>query len=145
MTRGEDWRILLALSRELEEAGIAHKVDGKTMIFAHGLEFDLEKICLTFRWRDEERVRGHFGYGGTAKETSYPGFRYFDVSYRGKKVRCMFFEGGTGGDDSLYRDADVVDVDGQALRAQSLEFYLENAEPRDALYEMVERYLKPKV
>ena len=132
------------LSRELGEAGIAHKVDGKTMIFAHGLEFALEKICLMFRWRDMRAVMRHFGFSGEAKETSYPGFRYFDVSYRGRKVRCMFYEG-PDGDEALYRDTDAVDVDGQALWVQSLEFYLENAEPRDALYERVERHLKSKV
>ena len=27
------------------------------MIFAHGLEFPLDKICLTFKWKDEETVK----------------------------------------------------------------------------------------
>jgi hypothetical protein len=145
MTYREDWRILLALSKGLEGAGIQHKVDGKTMIFAHGLEFKLEKICLTFHWRDEKKVMNHFGYGGGAKETEYPGFRYFDASHEGKKVRCMFYRVGSGEDELLYRNTDIVDVDGQTLRVQSLEFYLENAEPKDEFYEMVERYRNRKV
>ncbi len=135
----EDWNHLLALSRELDDAGIAHKVDGKTMIFAHGLEFALEKICLTFQWDDQELVKTYFGYAGEIHSTAYPGFRYFDLMRGGKMVRCMFFEG-----DSLYRNTDIVNVDGQALYVQSLEFYLENAEPRDAFYEMVEQHLNRK-
>lgn len=41
---------------------IKFKVDGKTMIFAHGLEFNLEKICFTFKWNEEQRVKDFFEY-----------------------------------------------------------------------------------
>ena len=139
MSNQLNWEVLLALSKELDRAGIPHKVDGKTMIFAHGLDFELEKICLTFQWSDQSLVKSHFGYAGEIKATKHPGFRFFDTSRGGVTVRCMFYEG-----DSLYRNADIVNVDGQELHVQSLEFYLENAEPKDEFYEMVERHLTSK-
>ena len=44
----KEWDILCSLAENLFQNHIPFKVDGKTMIFAHGLEFPLEKICLTF-------------------------------------------------------------------------------------------------
>jgi AraC-like DNA-binding protein len=147
MVQKEDWRILLSLAGKLDEEGIAFKVDGRTMIFAHGLEFKLEKICLTFRWNDEHKIADFFQFDGMAKETS-PGFQYFDAMFEGMKIRCMFFGGpgyetaGYETDDFLIRDTDVVNVDGQVLRVQSLEFYLKNAEPVNESYQMVNDYMK---
>ena len=149
MVQKEDWRILLSLARKLDETGIVFKVDGRTMIFAHGLEFRLEKICLTFKWNDEQKVRDFFRFDGEAKETSYPGFKYFDVQFEGMKIRCMYY-GGPGYEiegetnDFLFRDTDVVIINGQILHVQSLEFYLKNAEPGDESYQMVDEYMKSR-
>jgi len=49
MEEKEDWRVLLTLARKLDTERIPFKFDGKTMIFAHGLEFKLEKKCFMFR------------------------------------------------------------------------------------------------
>ncbi|HML45402.1 MAG TPA: AraC family transcriptional regulator [Clostridia bacterium] len=151
MTYQEDWKILRSLAQRLDEAGIPFKVDGKTMIFAHGLEFKLEKICLTFLWNEERRVLDFFGSRGQAKEwypdnstEKSPAFKYFDAQDQGMKIRCMFY-GGCGGDDTrelLYRNTDRVEVDGHAMRVQSLEFYYQNGDQGDAVYAMVEEYLK---
>jgi AraC-like DNA-binding protein len=143
MKQKEDWRVLLLLSRKLDEAGIKFKVDGKTMIFAHGLEFELEKICLTFKWNEEQRVLDFFNEVGKA-ESKFSGFKYFDTSYEGMKVRCMFY-GECPGDDTdelLFRNSDSVDVEGQNIHVQSLEFYIENSEPDSKYYKMVEDFLK---
>lgn len=43
-----EWSILYSLADILIQNQIPFKVDGKTMIFAHGLEIPLDKICLTF-------------------------------------------------------------------------------------------------
>lgn len=56
----KEWGILCALAEELLQNRIPFKVDGKTMIFAHGLEFPLEKICLTFKWGEEPVVKDFF-------------------------------------------------------------------------------------
>ena len=56
----KEWDILCSLAEELPQNRIPFKVDGKTMIFAHGLEFPLEKICLTFKWGDEPVVKDFF-------------------------------------------------------------------------------------
>lgn len=151
MTYQEDWKRLRSLAQRLDAAGIAFKVDGKTMIFAHGLEFKLEKICLTFLWNEERRVLDFFGSSGQAKEwypdkspDPSPAFKYFDVQDQGMKIRCMFY-GRCGGEDTeafLYRDADRVVVDDHTLRVQSLEFYYQNGDRGDAFYAMVEEYLK---
>ncbi|HEX3077719.1 MAG TPA: AraC family transcriptional regulator [Lachnospiraceae bacterium] len=143
MKQKEDWRVLLLLSRKLDEAGIKFKVDGKTMIFAHGLEFKLEKICLTFKWNEEQRILKFFGKVGKA-ESKFSGFKYFDTSYEGMKVRCMFY-GECPGDDTdelLFRNSDCVDVEGLNIHVQSLEFYIENSEPDSKYYKMVEDFLK---
>ena len=128
----EDWRILLALAEKLNSAGIAFKVDGGTMIFAHGMDFKLEKICLTFKWDEEQRIIDFFGYKGKADSSYQPGFKYFDSAFEGMKIRCMFF-GDCPSDETdafLYHNADVVIADGQTLHVQTVEFYIENAEPR---------------
>ena len=60
------------------------------------------------------------------------------------KVRCMFY-GDCPGDDTdelLFRNAEPVDVDGQIIPVQTLEFYYENAEPDNEYYQVVENWLK---
>ncbi len=142
----EDWKMLLALGNRLDEAGLAYKVDGKTMVFAHGLEFKLDKICVTFKWNDERRVAEIFGYDGEADTKFANNFKYFDARFQGMKVRCMFY-GDVPGDDTdefLYNNTDLVLVDGQTLRAQTLEFFAANTEPEGALYQRVDRWLKSR-
>jgi AraC-like DNA-binding protein len=143
MQQKEDWRILLLLANKLNQEGIKFKVDGKTMIFAHGLEFKLEKICLTFKWNEEMKIKNFFDYEGIVTN-SFKGFKYFDAMFEGMKVRCMFFLDcpGDDTDEFLFRNTDFVDVDGQIIYVQSLVFYYENAEPKDEYYQMVEQWLK---
>ena len=143
MKQKEDWSVLLSLAKKLDEAGIKFKVDGKTMIFAHGLEFKLEKICLTFQWNEEQRILDFFNHSGKA-ESAFSGFKYFDAAFEGMKIRCMYYGEcpEDDSDDSLFRNTDPVDVDGQILHVQSLEFYYENAEPDSVCYKLVEIYLK---
>ena len=52
-----EWEILCLLAKNLQKVRIPFKVDGKTLIFAHGLEIPLNKICLTFKWKDEEAFK----------------------------------------------------------------------------------------
>lgn len=143
MNEKEDWRILLLLVKKLKESGIAYKVDGKTMIFAHGLEFKLDKICLTFKWNEEQKILDFFGEDGEFKET-YPGFKYYDTKFSGMKVRCMLYGGfpGSDTDERLYQNTDLVEVDGVVIHVQSLEFYYENAKPDSVYYRMVEAYIE---
>lgn len=143
MKHKEDWGILLRLAKKLDENGIKFKVDGKTMIFAHGLEFKLEKICLTFRWNEEQKILDFFGYDGRAKST-FGSFKYFDTMFEGMKIRCMFYGDGQDNDseDSLFRNAEPVNVDGQIIYVQTLEFYIENTEPDNKYYKMVEDWLQ---
>ena len=142
MQQKEDWNLLLLLAKKLDQGQIKFKVDGKTMIFAHGLEFKLDKIHLTFKWNEEQKIIDFFHYNGKAKST-FDGFKYFDVIFEGMKVRCMFYDNNQGNDtdESLYRNADLVDVDGQNIYVQSLEFYYENTEPNTEYYKMVEQWL----
>ena len=143
MQQKEDWSVLLLLAEKLDQSQIKFKVDGKTMIFVHGLEFKLEKICLTFKWNEEQRVKDFFDYGGKVR-SSFSGFKYFDSMFEGMKVRCMFY-GDCPDDDSddfLFRNTEPINVDGKTMYAQKLEFYYENAEPNNEYYKMVEQWLK---
>lgn len=146
MKQKEDWRILLLLAKNLEDAGIKFKVDGKTTIFAHGLEFKLEKIGLTFKWSEEQKILDFFGNNGKA-ESSFSGFKYFDTMFEGMKIRCMFYMGcqDDDTDELLFRNTELVDVDGQMIYAQTLEFYIENTEPDNKYYKIVEDWLKLKI
>lgn len=145
MQQKEDWMVLLLLARKLNQGKIKFKVDGKTMIFAHGLEFKLDKICLTFKWDEEQIVKEFFVYDGNAK-SGFKGFKYFDVMFEGMKVRCMFYQDcwADNSDEFLYRNAEPVDVDGQIIYVQTLEFFYENTEPNNEYYKMVEQWLKHK-
>ena len=149
MEQKEDWRILLTLARKLDLEGIAFKVDGRTMIFAHGLEFKLEKICLTFKWNEEQRILDFFGHKGKADTSFMPGFKYFDAVFENMKIRCMFYcdYSNDNSDELLFRDTDLVDVDGQTLHVQTVDFYLQNAEPekRDEFYQMVCQWAKNRI
>ena len=137
-----EWSILHALADSLLQNQIPFKVDGKTMIFAHGLEFPLDKICLAFKWKDEETVKSFFHYPDTAKQTSDE-FKYFDITYQGMNIRCMFY-GNCPGDDTdefLYKNTDMVQIDQLPVPVQSLEFYYNNAEKDTEHYKMVEKRL----
>ena len=137
-----EWSILCSLAERLLQSQIPFKVDGKTMIFAHGLEFPLDKICLTFKWKDEETVKSFFRFPDAAKQSNDE-FKYFDITYQGMKVRCMFY-GNCPGDDTdefLYRNTDMVKIDQLSVPVQSLEFYYNNAEKDSEYYKMVEKRL----
>lgn len=143
MKQKEDWNILLKLAKKLDENAIKFKVDGGTMIFAHGLEFKLEKICLTFKWNEEQKILDFFSNKGKA-DHRFGGFKYFDTIFEGMKIRCMFY-GECQDDDTdefLFRNAELVDVDGQMIYVQTLEFYIENTEPDSKYYKMVDDWLK---
>lgn len=148
MEQKEDWRILLLLAGKLEDEGIKFKVDGKTMIFAHGLEFKLEKICLTFKWNEEQKILDFFGEQEKAIGSlgSFGGFKYFDTWFEGMKIRCMFY-GDCPGDETdelLYYHAEPVEIDGQIIYVQTLKFYYENAKPDNLYYKLVEDWLKQR-
>lgn len=151
MRHREDWRLLLQLAKKLDSEGIAFKVDGKTMVFAHGLDFKLDKICLTFKWREEERVRRFFGmqeknHANTGMDPNFQiAFKYFDALFEGMKIRCMFYGNSpeADSDDFLYRNTDLVEADGQRLYVQTVAFYLENAATKDPeFYERVKAWYK---
>jgi AraC-like DNA-binding protein len=145
MKQKEDWLILLLLAKQLDDEGIKFKVDGKTMIFVHGLEFKLEKICLTFKWNEEQRILDFFGNKGKT-ESSFNGFKYFDTIFEGMKIRCMFYGKcqDEDTDEFLFRNAEPVDVDGQIIYVQTLEFYIENTEPDNKYYKIVDDWLKQR-
>lgn len=137
-----EWTILCSLAKNLLENHIPFKVDGKTMVFAHGLEIPLDKICLAFKWKDEEAVRNFFHADIAAKHTK-DGFKFFDVIYREMKIRCMFYGNcpGDATDEFLYKNTDLVQIDSLSVPVQSLEFYYENAEKNAEYYKMVEERL----
>lgn len=137
-----EWNILYSLAENLLQNHILFKVDGKTMIFAHGLEFPMDKICLTFKWKDEETVKSFFNHDMPAEHTEND-FKFLDTMYRDIKVRCMFY-GDCPGDDLdafLYKNTDLVQINDLIIPVQSLEFYYENAEKNSAYYKMVEEWL----
>lgn len=139
----QEWKVLCALVQELQEQKIPFKVDGKTMIFAHGLEIPLDKICLTFKWKDEELVKSFFKAESPAIQGD-KGFKYLDTRYRGMKIRCMFY-GDCVGDDRdefLYRNTDMVQIDSLLVPVQSLVFYYENAMKDSTYYQIVEEWIK---
>ncbi|HEX3021070.1 MAG TPA: hypothetical protein VHP81_01585 [Lachnospiraceae bacterium] len=113
---GSELLVLLMLSKKLGEADVKFKVDGKTMIFAHGPEFELEKICLTFKWNEEQRILDFFSEDGKA-ESKFSGFEYIDTSYECMKVRCMFYGECPGDEDDefLFRNTDCMDIEGQDI------------------------------
>ena len=138
-----EWNILYSLAQDLLHSHIPFKVDGKTMIFAHGLEIPIDKICLTFKWNDEEAVRRFFCCETVAKNAK-SGFKYFDVMFQGMKTRCMFYgdcpEADT--DEFLYRNTDLVRINDIFIAVQSLQFYYENAETDTEYYKTVKMWLK---
>lgn len=142
----KEWSILSSLAEDLTQNQIPFKVDGKTMIFAHGLEFPLEKICLTFKWGDEETVKDFFHYDSEARYTANS-FKYFDALYKGMRIRCMFYGDcpDADTDEFLYRNTDSVQMGHLLIPVQSLEFYYENAEKNTLYYKMVAQRLgKPE-
>lgn len=138
----EDWKVLLSLCDKLNQEHIKFKIDGKTMIFAHGLEFKLEKIGLTFKWTDEEDIKDFFQYKGESKST-FEGFKYFDTMFEGMKIRCMFYKNqhGNDTDEFLYQSSELVDVDGFKIPVQTLTFYYNNADSNSEYYKIVEEHL----
>ncbi len=138
-----EWEILCLLAKNLQKAGIPFKVDGKALIFAHGLEIPLNKICLTFKWKDEDEVKEFFYTDAAVKQTE-EGFKFFDANYEEMKIRCMFY-GNCPGDDAdefLYKNTDLVQMNELKVYVQSLEFYYENAEKDSEYYKMVEGALE---
>lgn len=143
----KEWRILYSLAQKLSHNHISFKIDGKTMIFAHGLEIPLDKICLTFKWKDEGVIKNFFysDMSYDSVETKYNGdsFKYFDVMYEKMKIRCMFYGNCLGDhtDEFLYKNTDFIRINDLTVPVQSLEFYCENAEKNSEYYKMVEEWL----
>ena len=139
----KEWDILCSLAESLLQNHIPFKVDGKTMIFAHGLEFPLEKICLTFKWADEKWVKDFFNYDMETRHIG-DGFKYFDALYNEMKIRCMFYGGcpDANTNEFLYKNTDLVQINNLTIPVQSLEFYYENAEKNTAFYEMTANWLQ---
>lgn len=142
----KEWSVLCSLSSALLRDRISFKVDGKTMLFAHGLEFPLEKICLTFKWNDERIVKDFFHCNPEVRHGT-DGFKYFDTLYNGMRIRCMFYGDcpGADTDEFLYRNTDSVQIGDLVIPVQSLEFYYENAEKDTPYYQMAAKFLgKPE-
>ncbi len=139
----QEWKVLCSLVQELQEQQIPFKVDGKTLIFAHGLEIPVDKICLTFKWMDEELVKSFFKTESPAVQGD-KGFKYLDTRYRGMKIRCMFYGDciGDDRDEFLYRNTDMVQIDSLLVPVQSLVFYYENAMKDSTYYQIVEEWIK---
>lgn len=138
-----EWNTLYTLTKQLSKNQILFKLDGKTLIFAHGLEFPLDKICLTFKWKEEQIVKDFFE-SNTATKCTKEGFKYFDVLYDGMTIRCMFYGDcpGDDTDDFLYRNTDLVQIDDLLVPVQTLEFYYGNASKDTTHYQIVEEWLK---
>lgn len=138
-----EWNILYSLAQDLLHSHIPFKVDGKTMIFAHGLEIPIDKICLTFKWNDENAVKSFFHCDTAAKRTQ-SGFKYFDVMFKEVKIRCMFYGEcpGADTDEFLYRNTDWIQINDISIAVQSLQFYYENAETDTEYYKTVKMWLK---
>ena len=143
MKQRKDWGILLLLANDLDQAAISFHIDGKAMIFIHGLEFPLDKICVTFKWNEEERIRKFFGSSSETKSNGHTTFKYFDTAYQDYKIRCMFYNMCVDdvSDEILQKNAEPIDVDGQIIMAQTLEFYLEYATEKDELYNQVKDFV----
>ncbi len=141
MKHQTEWKALLSLAKKMDDHGIQYKADGKTMIFAHGLEFQPDKLHFTFKWGDEQKILDFFGEKGPAIPYGN-GFKYFDTKIQGMKVRCMFYAVCPGDDaDALfYRNTDRVEIDGQVFPAQTVAFYLQNGEPGGDFYRQVEEW-----
>lgn len=138
-----EWHTLCSVAESLLQKHIPFKIDGKTMIFAHGLEFPSDRICLTFQWKDEDMVKSFFHYNREVKYAE-KGFKYFDVSYGEMTIRCMFYGDCPDADteEFLYKNTDLVQIDHLIVPVQSLRFYYENAEKDSVYYKMVEEWLE---
>lgn len=144
-----DYERLLALAKQLKAAGIRFKVDGKTMIFAHGIEFSLDKICLTFLDAEKSKVNDFFTKQSSQTgewKTPYQGFDYMDTEFQGFLIRCMCYHQSqdSNSEQQLYLNTDLVDLDGEVIHVQSLEFYLENSKPDSNYYKLVTDYLNKR-
>lgn len=138
------WNLILVLAKELDASNIPYHFDGKTMIFVHGLEINLNKIGLTFKWTDEKKIKHFFGPNNQTYHYDFMHFKYFDALYHGFPIRCMFY-GKSGvqiSDETLQANAEPINVDGQIIMAQKLEFYLEFASEEEELYKCVENFVK---
>ena len=138
------WKLIIVLTKELDDAHIPYHLDGKTMIFVHGLEINLNKIGLTFKWNDEKKIKHFFGLNNETYDYDFMHFKYFDTLYHGFPIRCMFYgkSGEQISDEILQANAEAINVDGQIIMAQKLEFYLEYASEEEELYQCVKDFVK---
>ena len=84
---------------------------------------------------------------GKPRDFAAEGFKSFDVMYRERKIRCMFYGECPGADmdEFLYRNTDLVQINDITVPVQSLEFYYKNAEKDTAHYKMVEEWINERV
>jgi len=143
MKYSKEWTVIYSLAEVLTQKHIPFKIDGKTMIFVHGIEIPIDKLCLTFKWNDESKIKSFFHHTSALKHPE-KSFKFFDTVFANTKIRCMFSESPLNGDDDtfLYKNTDLVQVDDLLVPVQSLQFYYENAEKTSEYYKIVENYLK---
>lgn len=143
MKHATEWKVIYSLADVLTKHHIPFKIDGRSMIFAHGLEIPIDKLCLTFKWNDELKIKNFFHHYSALKQPE-KGFKFFDTVHANTKIRCMFYEPPLNGNDNtfLYQNTDLVQIDNLIVPVQSLQFYYENAEKTSKYYKIVEDYLK---
>ena len=141
----EQWKVIKKLAYSFEAKNIHYHFDASTSVFVHGIEFEMDDIDIVFMWNEENLLREVLK-DYIVSETKYMkdiGLKYFFAEFEGEKIHCLFY----GDDNSMVTEKEfnsnavVLNVEGQSIMTQSLDFYLRNSKDKNNLKPLIYNFL----
>lgn len=124
----QQWYVIKMLAKLFDDHEISYCFFQSTSVFANGVEFDMEDIDILLPYSKMEQVKKLLGnyfqsdVKYNAKQEMYSFYVYIDF----EEVHCKF----TKNESILEQNVEFIEKDGQKIRVQELEQYL-NKVPRD--------------
>lgn len=114
------WELIYILADELGKEKIVYSFDDETILFVHGLEFDMDNIDITVQWDCFKKVHDYFSKYNTS-EIIQTNFSEFHFVISGFKVYVI----SSASLNNLEEDQDriIIDREGHILWSKSLTFY----------------------
>lgn len=129
------WELIYILADELVQQEIVYNFDDETILFVHGIEFDMDDIDITVQWDCFERVH-QFCQKYQASEIQKTNFWEFHFAIGGLTVHMItstFL-------NQLEEDTDrvMIEREGHTLWSKSLLFYRKHLTPDHPYVELAD-------
>lgn len=129
------WELIYILADELKTEKIIYSFDDETILFVHGIEFDMDDIDITVQWSDFNRTYNLFQKYNSSEiiETNFYEFHFI---IGGLKVHVI----SSPTINDLQEDSDriVLEREDHILWSKTLMFYRKHLTPEHPFVELAD-------